>query len=283
MRLGAAPGSGMVCRVLAVAFLVCLAVAMAGPAKSQELRLITSPWPPSNYVGPDGSPAGISIDVIEALKEKLQLDTPVEILPWARGYLIAQSEPNVMLFTAGRTEERVSNGFHFIGPVVMWTHALMAKSGANLSIDDLDAVKAQDLTVAGVRGSWQMRLLEEAGVQTVDTENHETGARMLLAERVDLWITSSLQASVILKDLGEDADRVEPVHAVRRSPSFLMISKGSDPDVIARWENAYLDLKQTDFFENAAKKWSEQLGISLRFSSEDGLSAISNPQDKTGS
>ncbi|WP_305986002.1 ABC transporter substrate-binding protein [Roseibium sp. MMSF_3544] len=283
MRLDAAPGSGMVFRVLAVAFLVCLAVAMAGPAKSQELRLITSPWPPSNFVGPDGSPAGISIDVIEALKEKLQLDTPVEILPWARGYLIAQSEPNVMLFTAGRTEERVSNGFHFIGPVVMWTHALMAKSGANLSIDDLDAVKAQDLTVAGVRGSWQMRLLEEAGVQTVDTENHETGARMLLAERVDLWITSSLQASVILKDLGEDADRVEPVHAVRRSPSFLMISKGSDPDVIARWENAYLDLKQTDFFENAAKKWSEQLGISLRFSSEDGLSAISNPQDKTGS
>ncbi|WP_029061047.1 transporter substrate-binding domain-containing protein [Labrenzia sp. DG1229] len=268
---------------LALALLIWLAAMTSGTAQAQELRLLTSPWPPSNYVQADGIPAGISVDVIEAMKDRLKLETPVEVLPWARAYLVAQSDPNILLFTAGRTQERVDMGFHFVGPVVMWTHALMARKDTEIAIDDVDAVRSHNLVVAGVRGSWQVRLLQDAGVRTVETENHETGARMLLAKRVDLWITSRLQASSVLKDLGRDADSVTAIHTVKRSPSYLMISAETDPDIIARWEAAYEDLKQTDFFEKTVNKWSDQLGIALQFSPAEGFSARPVPHDKTGS
>ncbi|MBG6156628.1 polar amino acid transport system substrate-binding protein [Labrenzia sp. EL_159] len=275
--------SGSLRFALALALLIWLAALTSGTAQAQELRLLTSPWPPSNYIRTDGIPAGISVDVIEAIKDRLKLETPVEVLPWARGYLVAQSDPNVLLFTAGRTPERVDMGFHFVGPVVMWTHALMARKGSEIAVDAVDAVRSQNLVVAGVRGSWQIRLLQDAGVQTVETENHETGARMLLAERVDLWITSRLQASSVLKDLGRDADSVTAIHTVKRSPSYLMISAETDPDIIARWEAAYEDLKQTDFFEKTVNKWSDQLGIALQFRPAEGFSARPAPHDKTGS
>lgn len=270
-------------RLLAAALVVWLAGATLAAAQSQELRLLTSPWPPSNFVGTDGAPAGISVDVVEALKEKLQLQMPVEILPWARGYLIAQSDPNVLLFSAGRTPERVDMGFHFIGPVLMWTHSLMARKGADYDIHDLASVQSQNLVAAGVRGSWQIRLLQEAGIRTVETESHETGARMLLADRVDIWITSRLQASEVLKDLGVEADSVAPVHTVRLSPSYLMFSSQTDPEVVSRWIRAYDELKGTDFFEKTAEKWSKRLGIALRFDPDEGFSAIPAPEDKTGS
>jgi polar amino acid transport system substrate-binding protein len=248
---------------------------------AQEMRLITSPWPPSNFLDEKGVPTGISVEVVEALKRKLEIATPVEVIPWARGYLIAKSEPNVLLFTAGRTQERLDMGFQFIGPVVMWTHSLMAKNGAMRQLKDLDAVRTQNLTVAGVRGSWQIRLLEKAGIQTVETESQQTGVKMLLAGRVDLWVTSRLQASAILQDLGLPADSVSSVYTVRQSPSYLMVSNGTNPQLAEAWRNAYEGLKQSDFFDKAAEKWSQELGIPLRFSPSDGFYADAPNKDTT--
>ena len=246
------------------------------------MRLITSPWPPSNYLDEKGAATGISVDLIEALKGKLNLTTPVEVLPWARGYLIAKSEPNVLLFTAGQTQERLDLGFQFIGPVVMWTHTLMAREGSLRQLKDLDAVRTQNLSVAGVRGSWQVKLLQAAGVHTVETDSHETGARMLQAGRVDLWITSRLQSSVILQKLDLPADSVSPVYTVRQSPSFLMISNETDPQLVTKWRTAYEELKQSDFFDKTADKWSRELGLPLKFSPSDGFYADAPHRDNAG-
>ncbi|MEM9630669.1 MAG: transporter substrate-binding domain-containing protein [Pseudomonadota bacterium] len=253
-----------------------------GTIHAQEMRLVTSPWPPSNFLDEKGVPTGISVEVVEALKEKLEISTPIEVIPWARGYLIAKSEPNVLLFTAGQTQERLDMGFQFIGPVVMWTHSLMAKKGEMRQLKDLDAVRTQKLIVAGVRGSWQIRLLQKAGIQTVETESQQTGVKMLMAGRVDLWVTSRLQASAILQDLELPADSVSSVFTVRQSPSFLMVSNGTNPQLAETWRDAYEDLKKSDFFEKAAEKWSEELGIPLRFSPSDGFFADAPHKDTTG-
>jgi len=267
-----------------ILFFAFLAIAGSPqPLQAQELRLITSPWPPSNYQDALGRPTGMSVAVVEALKERLGQTTPIEVIPWARGYLTAQTRPNVMLFTAGRTRERLDMGFDFIGPIVMWSHVLLAPTGSSLQVKDLDAVRAQNLTVAGVRGSWQIKLVAEAGINAVETEDHETAARMLLAERVDLWITSRLQASAVLEGLGKRGDAVEPVHTVRRSPSYLMVSKGTDADLLAKWRKAYADLLLTDFFDRAAGDWSARLGIPLAFRRDEGFVADTLDRSDTGS
>jgi polar amino acid transport system substrate-binding protein len=274
-------------KVYLSAIICCLIILLfpqnLGAAQAQELRLVTSQWPPSNYVDEQGEPTGLSVEVVHALKKILNVSTPVEVLPWARGYLTAKSKPNVMLFTAGQTQERRDMGFQFIGPVVMWNHVLMAAKGSSLELAELEEVLNQDLTVAGVRGSWQLKLLQDAGAKTVATEGHETNVRMLMAGRVDLWITSQLQASVLLRELQIPQEAVKPVYTVRRSPSYLMLSKGSDPLLIAQWRAAYEKLLQTDFFEKTAMNWSGKLGIPLRFEPSEGFYADTQLTEKTGS
>lgn len=269
--------------VLVQAVMLVLLLASAMPAEAEGLRLITSPWPPSNYLDEEGRPTGMAVEVVEALKDRVGESAPIEVIPWARGYLTAQTRPNVMLFTAGRTQERIDMGFDFIGPIVMWSHVLLAPAGSALKVTDLSAARAQNLTVAGVRGSWQIKLVADAGVNVVETEDQETGARMLLAGRVDLWITSRLQASAVLQGLGLRGDAVAPVYTVRRSPSYLMVSKGTDPALLERWRQAYADLLLTDFFDRTAETWSARLGLPLSFRAEDGFAADTLDLGDTGS
>ncbi|MCK7612698.1 substrate-binding periplasmic protein [Roseibium sediminicola] len=266
---------------------LCLAllviVASTQSLRAQELRLITSPWPPSNYLDEAGRPTGLSVAVVEALKTRLDVTAPIEVIPWARGYLTAQTKPNVILFTAGRTKERLDMGFEFIGPIVMWSHVLLAPTGSPLKVKDLDAARAQNLTVAGVRGSWQINLVADAGINVVETEDHETAARMLLAGRVDLWITSRLQASAVLQGLGNRGDAVTPVYTVRKSPSYLMVSKGTDPAILKAWREAYAELLLTDFCDKTAEDWSAKLGLPISFRKEEGFVADTLDLGDTGS
>ncbi len=241
--------------------------------KAQELRLITSPWPPAASLGANGEPVGLGVSIVEALKEHLGVNTPIEVLPWARGYRLAKANPNIMLFTGGMTQERIDMGFSFIGPAIMWTHVLMAAPGRDLDVQGLADAKQQNLVVAGVRDSWQLNLMAEAGLTTVETADHQTGARMLLAKRVDLWITSKLQASVVLDGIGVSASSVTPVNTIRRAPSYLMISNGTDPELISKWRQAYELMASNGVLQKTAQDWSARLGIPLIHDSDAGFAA----------
>ncbi len=256
--------------------------ALCSPLKAQEMRLITSPWPPSAFYDANGHPTGIAVDMVTALKDQMGLSTPIEILPWARGYKIAEAKPNILLFTAGRTQERLDAGFEFIGPAIMWTHGLLVKNGSELTIESLEDARQQGITAVGVRGSWQVKLLKKAGIQTVETSDQGTGARMLLADRVDVWITSSLQASAVLKEIGVPTSEAKTVFTVRKSPSYLMISNGTDPKLLKKWRTAYEELKQSDTLQGIAKNWSDRLGVPLTYRPEDGFSAVGSGEDGTG-
>jgi polar amino acid transport system substrate-binding protein len=255
---------------------------MGSPAISQELRLVTSPWPPSNYLDDEGQPTGLSVAIIDAIKDRLGLSTPIEVIPWARGYKIAQSEPNILLFTAARTPEREEMGFTFIAPAVMWTHGLLAKKDSGIDIQSLEGARLQGLTAVGVRGSWQVKLLQEAGIDTVEADDQETCARMLLAGRVDVWITSQLQASVVLENIDAEQSSVEPVFIHRRSPSYLMVSNGTDPQLLKKWQDAFDELKNSGALHKVAEEWSEQLGIPLIYDPEEGFSAKNDGFNTTG-
>lgn len=255
---------------------------MGSPAISQELRLVTSPWPPSNYLDEEGQPTGLTVAIIEAMKEKLGLSTPIEVIPWARGYKIAQSEPNILLFTAAKTPEREEMGFTFIAPAVMWTHGLLAKKDSGIEIKSLEDARSQGLTAVGVRGSWQVKLLQEAGIDTVEADDQETCARMLLAGRVNVWITSQLQASTVLQEIDMLPSAVEPVFIHRRSPSYLMVSNGTDPNLLKKWENAFDELKKSGELYKVAEEWSQKLGIPLIYDPEEGFSAKNDALDTTG-
>ncbi len=75
------------------------------PVLAAELRLFTEEYRPLSY-SEKGKLTGMAVEVVEQLVEQTGQATHIELLPWARGYHLAQREANVGLFSMVRTPER---------------------------------------------------------------------------------------------------------------------------------------------------------------------------------
>ena len=79
--------------------LLLLIIAMpTGSALGAELRVVTEEWPPYNY-SDHGKITGVVSEVVLAALDRSGLDYTVEVLPWARAYELARTEPNVMIYS----------------------------------------------------------------------------------------------------------------------------------------------------------------------------------------
>jgi len=72
---------------------------------TQELMIISEENPPFNFIK-DGIFTGSSTEVVREIMRRLNLPGEIQVLPWARAYQLALSQPNVVLFSTARTTER---------------------------------------------------------------------------------------------------------------------------------------------------------------------------------
>jgi polar amino acid transport system substrate-binding protein len=248
-----------------------------------ELRLLIAHWPPNNFLDEKGEPTGLSVTVVEAIKDRLGIDTAIELVPWARGYEIAKTKPNVFLFAAGKNDERLKMGFKFIGPVTTANNILVAKKGSHHSFESLEDARDSKISVAGVRGSWQAKMLKSTGIDVVETDNHTMAARMLMADRIDAWIISTFQAGHILTELGFPVDATETIYTISQSQGHIMVSKGTDPETIKKWKQAFDEVARSDLIKEAARNWSRKLGTNLTFDPKSGFIAEKDKLQDGGS
>lgn len=238
--------------------------------QSTRLRIVTSEEPPTNYTL-NGKLTGITTDIVKAILAKLGQDMPIEVYPWARAYNIALSEPNVAIFTAGITRERVDHGFFLVGPVTTRRHSLYKKAGRDLTVRSLEDVKRQHLSVGAMRGDWRAEYLKDRGVAVDMAVEHQQNLKKLLAGRIDLFVLSDLELPETLGMAGVDHPAVELALVFDERPAYIMLSKGTPESVAAEWGEAFRSLQNSDFFQNLARNWSGILGMPVSYDPARGL------------
>jgi len=184
---------------------------------------------------------------------------------------MALTEPNILVFTAGKTQERIDLGFHFLGPVTTRKHVLYKKAGRAITITGLEDLKRQQLKVGVMRGHWQEKFFMDQGVTVEAVTTHPQNIKKVLRDRIDLFTSSDLELGETLKIAEVNADQIEEVYVYREISGYLLFSKDTSPEILAQWQQAFSALQSTDFFEKTAKKWSGILGISLHYSAEKGF------------
>jgi len=63
-------------------------------SRSLPLKIYTEDSPPGNYAL-NGKPAGMAMEIVREILNRLGEDADIKIVPWARGYRIALDLPNV--------------------------------------------------------------------------------------------------------------------------------------------------------------------------------------------
>ena len=147
--------------VLLLIFLLSITAGLA-----QELTVISEDNPPFNFIK-DGVFTGSATEVVREIMRRLDLPTEIQVLTWARGYQLALSQPNVVLFSTARTQER-EHLFHWVGPIYKVRFGFYAKRGSGPYLTCLaDAKKVG--AIATYKDDVREQLLKSQGFTNLDS------------------------------------------------------------------------------------------------------------------
>jgi polar amino acid transport system substrate-binding protein len=243
--------SGFVHRARARLLAFVAAALACVPAAAQsvdDLVFITEDYPPFNFER-DGRRLGIAVDVLEEMlvqagAKKTRAD--IRVWPWARGYETALKEKNTVLFSTTRTEAR-EHLFKWVGPIMPSRIVLVAKKQRAIQIKSADQIKQSAYKIGVVREDIGGQLLANLGVnkdRTVQANSGVSVAKMLQADRIDMWAYGAPVIMWNLKELGYPADAYEEVFTLTESQHYYYaINKDTDDRVVEKLQSALEQVK----------------------------------------
>ncbi len=207
------------------------------------LTFITEEYPPYNYID-NKQLTGRSIELLEAIF--VATNTPlnsrdIRLYPWVRGYELALSQPNTVLFSTTRTAAREAS-FHWVGPIAQDQVALLAHRNAPISIDSLAHAMTLGLRVAVIREDIGAQVLMEAGYPEqliFPAIDNRSALRLLTRGRVDLWAYSTGVAAWIAESEGLPRNSLIPIHTLSESSLYFAINQATDRRLVALMQKAF--------------------------------------------
>jgi polar amino acid transport system substrate-binding protein len=213
-----------------------------------DLVFITEDYPPFNFER-DGKRQGIAVDVLEEMlaqvgSKKTRAD--IKVWPWARGYETALKEKNTVLFSTTRTEAR-EHLFKWVGPIMPSRIVLVAKKSRDIRLKAVEDINKSPYKIGVVREDIGGQLLARAGVgkeKTVQANSGVSVAKMLHADRVDMWAYGAPVIMWNLKELGYPTDAYEEVFTLTESQQYYYaVNKDTDDRLVEKLQAALEQVK----------------------------------------
>jgi len=237
-------------RTLAATMLLGLAATLC---HATELQLLSEENPPLNY-SENGVPKGLSVDVVHEIQRRVGNTDPIKMLPWARGYRLATTEPNVALFGTARTAAR-EDQFQWVGPVVTAIASLYSKRGSGLRINSLDDAK-QVSRILVVRDFYTHQLLEKLGFTNLEpVPKPETMVKMAVNGRAPLMFVGNVTLPELLEKAEAKRSDVELLYTVTSIQTYIAFSLGTPKEVVAAWQAALDAMKRDGSYNAIYAKW----------------------------
>jgi polar amino acid transport system substrate-binding protein len=224
-----------------------------GIAHAQNLTIITEKYPPLSLMK-EGVITGSSVEVVREMLQRLKQPDNIVMLPWARGYNLLKTQPNVALFSTTRTKERESL-FHWVGPLCTSQNGFYAKKGSGIRINSLEDAK-KVASIATYKEDAREQMLKSWGFTNLDSsKTAASNLKKLLSGRVDLWLYDSLGMPKVAEQVGVDTAELELVFPLNEVSLYVAFSKGTPEEIVEKWQKTLDDMKRDKTFEFISKKW----------------------------
>jgi polar amino acid transport system substrate-binding protein len=230
--------------LIAIASLIVLSPAHA----RAELKIMTEKLPPFNFEE-NGEVVGISADLLLLAMEEAGQPAPrsaIQVFPWARAYTTVQREPNTVLFSMARTEQREPL-FQWVGPIYDLTIGLIARRDRNIVLNSI--ADAGQYTIGTIRDGAPEQLVIAGGypLEKLDRlTDPSLNLKKLEAGRIDLFAFNVPTTFFMMRQAGMDPGDYEVVYTLKKAALFYGFHKDTDPELIRKLNTAVSDLKQPD-------------------------------------
>ncbi|MFF7706638.1 transporter substrate-binding domain-containing protein [Pseudomonas sp. NPDC007930] len=243
---------------------VALALLAAGLgaslARAAELQVVTEELPPYNMTV-DGKVTGMSTEVVQAVLARLKLQVPIQVMPWARAYDIAQHQANVLIYSIARTAQR-EKLFQWVGSIAPTRWYLYASAQNPISLRSLDDAKRYQIATVNQDVGEQYLASHgfSVGQALQSSTRYELDYQKLKRGHVDLWISNELNANYIVRQLGDDPARaITPALALPELGGgdglYMAFSLGTPAATVERFRTALDALHQDGTYAAIARKW----------------------------
>jgi len=210
--------------------------------QSVPLKIYTEDSPPANYLK-NGKPAGMSVEIVREILKRLGKKVNIEIVPWARGYSIALTRPNVALFSTTRLPQR-EKLFKWVGPLYTQMWGFYAKKGSGLQIDSLEEAKKVTSIGTYLNDAKEQFLKKRGFANLITTNKNISNIKHLMKGDIDLWVSSDLNMPYLAGQAGVSPEQLEVVYAFRSVENYIAFSNKTPDAVVAAWQKTLDEIKR---------------------------------------
>lgn len=219
-----------------------------------KLTIYTEESPPDQMLDKNGNLTGFAVEIVNEIQKRLKTNYPLEVVPWARGYKAAQTEPNVILFSTNRTAERDPQ-FHWVGPLAETSFGFYAKSDSKLVINNINDAKALGsigVYLNDVRDSYLTKL----GFKNLDRVSDNTlNYKKVVGGRLDVLAGSPIALADEAKSVGYSEKDFKLLYTFLKTQKYIVFSKATPKDVVQSWQDALDSMKKDGSFKTIFLKY----------------------------
>lgn len=224
-----------------------------------SLKFYGEESPPLFYKNEEGVPTGAIYDITQALIERIEIDSEIAFLPWARALFEAENHSNIVLVALAKSPQR-EDRFQWVGKVHDVEDVLLKlKQRDDINIQTLEQAKAYNL--ATIRGYATATFLKRSGF--VEGENLSLVSSsdqmwsMLFKQRIDLVMSNKTTAPYEIKSAGFDIGGVEPALQFTQIRLEIAMATGlqTNAETLALLREGLQSLKDDGTYQAIMKKW----------------------------
>lgn len=240
-------------------FVLCILISAQSWAgePTHHLTILTENAGEANHVDGSGKTVGHNVDIVKELMKRTGRSFEIEVVPWARGYLMAQNDPDTALFSTIRTPER-DDLFKWVGPLHFIKYILFAKKDYPTAINNLEDAR-KVVAIGCVAEDIGQKILLKKGFKNLDpyfgTKANIQNMKKLLAGRIDLWFSSKKEVGVVASQLGIDPSELKETIVVAEQFAYIAFSKKTPDAIVERWQKALDDMKNDGTYEKIMTKY----------------------------
>ena len=245
--------------ILTVLFLSTLLI--YSQLEAADYRFVTLEYPPLEYIGDDGRPKGIAVDIIKEVMNSLGHTVEISVLPWPKALKMVREGEADAIFTIFKTPERETFLDYSTDVLIPQVVALYVKKESPITFNG-DFNKLKDASIGVVStisyGHKFDKMRSKLHIEPAD--RLEENFQKLLSGSNDLLICNTFEADWELKRLHLEREIVMLQKEVERVPSYIAFSKKRDlKELCAKFDEKLKAMKSGGGYNAILKKYGVKI------------------------
>lgn len=208
-----------------------------------RIKVVTEDTFPLQYLE-NGKVSGPATALVEAVLSAAGISYHIEILPWARAYHSALTEPNVLIYSIAKTITRADK-FKWTGRIIALDYYLYGEIDSDINFQTpLETLKRYKIGV--VRDSAVYQYLQGNGFKNLTTVVQGKQNFLLFEQdRVDLIPANNPSFHAICRQGGFNCNTLKPVYKLDISAIdlYMAFSLQTDDAIVEKVRSAYNQMK----------------------------------------